>query len=360
MLLRLFRQMASLFCGKLNAQGGRWKEKDNLMKSSPEKLDPENIRFGIAVSNLANDINPALEVPKYLNELFHRLAQHQLGAELQFEGNLREILSSLPEIKIRPFSLGVHAPTKINLLDVVQQEESFNKILLALELADKLKAGYFVYHLQTHDYWNLDKRSDYIRESIKFLNRILHHYRQRNYRTEIYVENLEFPKYPAIRAEISQVCSLIHSHPDIPMGIALDIGHLWHSGYLIHENLARPHMAPYLSEIRDEWSQSERENDYSAYLSRTIRAIGNDLRLFHLTGCKGNKTHLLPDLQEERNGPPSLSISKALEVVYRAGAKLKKPPEIINESIGYSYETVIKNCHTMFKHMIDTYGKRTE
>ncbi len=303
------------------------------------------ILMGIAPSNLANERNPGLELPDKFAELAALLGGSLEGFELEMEGGFE--VAELPTDFQRPAFLGVHQPTKgIDVLSDQNrhQRHSVKHIQQAMDLAGHLAADYFTIHLQTVDrHWaNERARGRQAAASLEVLEELLRYHQKNQFEFAMLVENLEYPKYPATLEEISDVAAILADKEDIPTGILLDVGHLWRSRTLIKE-------------AHHKWPGGNQT--YDTYLDGVLKAVGQHIRAFHVTGCHGHQTHLLPDL----SGPPKRSVAEAAlgpdyneydfrrvgATVLRFVAGTETTIPIVNEAIGYSYAQVLANNDTI-------------
>ena len=291
--------------------------------------------LGIAASNLGNDRNPGFPLPQALDRLAALLAP-RLGLELRLEG---DALDEVAAPRVRPAFLGLHQPLRgIDWLDPSRQEASFDRLAAYLRAAHRLGADYVVLHLQTRDEWDaLGRRAELAQAALTRLERLAGVHRARGYRFPLLVENLEFPKYPATRAEVAEVVAHLRARADRPLGLALDVGHLWHSGLLIRENLPRGTVDAWA----DEWARDA--VPFPAYLAATVAAAGGELRVVHLTGCRGHETHRLPDATARAAGPEELDVPGAVAVL-AAAVWPAAPPALVNEAMWYPYEAMIESC----------------
>jgi hypothetical protein len=298
------------------------------------------VRIGIAPSDLANELNPSFALPQNMDRLAQVMAGEGQGFELELEENLE--IASLPELSVRPAFVGVHQPTtNIDVLsdDPIMRTESLTKIEKAMILADHVDAEYFTIHLETVDrnWADEEARGKKATLSREVFDELVELHKQRAFTFPMLIENLEYPKYPATPQEIKEVVDYL-ADVSIPTGIVMDVGHLWRSRSLMKEaGLKVP----------------DGDLPYTDFLRQTLDSIGEHIRVFHVTGCGGHETHLLPDL----SGMPQPSAIGKKEMLsdntynFRAiGATVLKfaadqpvPPRIINEAFGHPYRDVLQN-----------------
>jgi sugar phosphate isomerase/epimerase len=311
--------------------------------ASPDR----RVIWGIAVSDMANDLNPAYPIPDRLGALAGLLRERHAGMELQFEGHAMAVVPEAAQLAF----LGIHQPTQgIDLADERIQWASFNKILQAMRLAHENHAAYMAFHLKTRDVWtDLAARRQRIEQSKRWFSKCLDMYKRRQYRFWLLAENLEYPKYPATYREILELAEdirLLRALAGVNVGFALDVAHLWRSGFLIAEN----HWNHAVARDSDAWA--ERQIEFGAYLEQTLHAVRDVLELVHITGAKGHETHLLPGATigsqtfeiARAYAADEIDIPRVVEVLYRAAAQRDRPLFVVNEAIGYPYERMIANC----------------
>ncbi len=296
----------------------------------------ESIAIGFAPSNLSNYLNPGLELPDEFATLSNLAASNQMGMELELEGEL----DSDFEIPLTKSAfLGVHQPISgIDAIDQQRRSHSVEQIQKTMALASILNADYFTNHIQTVDYWSQESlRRAQIEASFEVFDELWAHHSRSGYMFPMLIENLEYPKYPATLTEILEVVDYLHRKVPIPSGIVIDIGHLWRSRSLIK-----------LSEYQPQLS----DDPFIDYLESTLSEVGEHIRVFHLTGCFDQKTHLMPDL----NGSLKATNAEAYlqndydfraigALVYKFASMQPEPPFMVNEAIGYPYSEVIKSNH---------------
>ncbi|MBP9812938.1 sugar phosphate isomerase/epimerase [Candidatus Saccharibacteria bacterium] len=299
------------------------------------KRSSEIIYFGFAPSDIANNINPQYRLPEKLISLNETANKNSVGYELELEDNFEEV----PVIDERPVFLGVHQPSSnVDVLDYWQKEQSLEKIKRTMAMAHKLNADYFTVHLQTVDRWDdLSNRADANRLSLEVFKHLTQFYSKQNFQYKMYVENLEYPKYPATTEEISEVIDFLSKNIDVPTGVLLDVGHLWRTRNIMSEN---------------NFHHEGGDLPFTEYLQNTLNVIGDGVQAMHLTGCGGYKTHLLPQLESEAPNdrqayPDEYFFRKIARIVLKFGlgkGTVEEPFTFVNEAFGYPYEEVIENC----------------
>lgn len=322
-----------------------------------EMIIPRRVPMGIAASNLGNEYSQEHPLPQETMSLVRMLNRRNLGLELQMEGEGLEKANRQVFIPTeqRPRFLGVHQPTTdVDFLEPEKVYASLQKSFQAMEMADRLNANYFVVHLQTKDRWeSLESRPAQIEMSLSWFAELITAYMERDYHFPILVENLEYPKYPATRREIMEVVYMLRPYVahKLPLGIAFDVGHLWHSGFLIRENLHNP----YVAAVADSWAR--KETPFEEHLALTVDLIGDDMKVVHMTGCYEHATHLLPGsipnspiIKIDRTyTPEALNVAEATRIIFDRGAISKNPPYVVNEAIGYHYLQMAENCEMIYQ-----------
>ncbi len=326
---------------------------ENTQNPRESALPEQQIMWGIAVSDLANGLNSDYQIPNQVGKLAELLSRRQFGMELQFEGHDMVVVPDSDQLAF----LGVHQPIQgIDLADARVQAASFNRICQAMQLAHENHADYIVLHLQTRDVWtNMVARRKRIAQCRHWFAKCVEVYKREHYHFWLLAENLEYPKYPATYREIRDMVEdirVLRALLDVKVGFALDVAHLWHSGFLIAENLSKHAV----TRDSDEWA--EHKVAFGDYLQQTLQSVRDVLELVHMTGGKNHETHLLPgavigshtfDL-ERAYGPDEIDIPRVVEVLYRAAAQRDRPLFVVNEAIGYPYEHMIANCSQLAAH----------
>ncbi|GEM_PF-2640875 len=317
---------------------------------SQAEREPTDIKLGLAVSNLANHLNPGFEIPSNLTSMVALAAYNQMGVELELEGDLDFSAVSTRFRLHRPPFIGVHQPVKaIDALseDMHLRSYSSDRIRQAMIMAERLRADYFTVHLQTvdRDWADLQARQAQIKASWEVFDEQISFYNRTDLSIPILVENLEYPKYPATPEEIGEVVSHLLASDLLSTGVVLDIGHLWRSRDLMTE--------AGLINSGDNLS-------YEDYLQSTIDSYGGQVKVVHYTGCRGFQTHLLPELNlppEQPINDPDLLIHPNNEynfrqigdLLFRFASQQTLPPYLVNEAFGNPYTAVIQNNHDIFE-----------
>lgn len=211
--------------------------------------------------------------------------------ELQYEPVLEtQYWRSLPQMLMGKVD-GVHAPTKgrdIAGLNDQLRTWSVRETEGAMDMANELKANYFVVHLTPQD--DFCDRNSQLERGMRSLEDLAEYRRKKGYTTKILLETLEYPKWPAdIDETISVVGDVKKFIPDL--GFCLDVGHLWHN-----LNSLLPSRKPF-----------DFKKELDSYIKKTSRYVGIDV--VHLVGAyvekeNGNEihaTHAIPGLSP-RNG----------------------------------------------------------
>lgn len=297
-----------------------------------DTLGTRDFAFGIAASNLGNAVNPDTRLPEQAPQLLSTLGAVHLGVEWQMEGNVREMLAGVKGEK--PAFIGVHLPTSD--VDIQMGEEAvihaLSQNLAALEQAQALGAEYAVLHIQTHDHWErLGQRQQDSERGLAVLDQLLAAYRQHGLSVPLLIENVEFPKFPATRQELVRTVRFIEERADVPLGIAIDFGHLWHSGRIIGENLHQPGVG----EFADAFARNA--VPFRDYLRESLLVVQKQLQLIHVTGCVEHRTHDRP-LVKPSYGQTEMDVAEALRVLYDVSSGMLKAPRIVNETIGVPYQ----------------------
>jgi hypothetical protein len=306
------------------------------------KANREAILMGFAPSNVANDINPGFELSDKLPELATLATTNQMGLELELEGDFIKV--NVPKFP-KPAFLGVHQPTSsidIDVIDEQRRPQSVRQIKQAMLMAHLISADYFTTHLQTVDRWvPQSDRQAQIQTSLNVFRDLAEYHNRKGYDFPLLIENLEYPKYPASLGEIIEVADYLSNNVSVPTGIVLDVGHLWRSRRLI--NLSG-------------YDHADEHEPFTNYLQSTLDAVGEHVKVFHLTGCYGEKTHLLPRL----GGRLDPSLAEDLPgfdynfrdigaTVFRFVAGRPTPPYLVNEAFGHPYGVVIQNNKDIYE-----------
>lgn len=316
-----------------------------------EIIETHNVVFGIAASNSSNKHNPDLLIPQNISNLTDFLIQQQLGVEIEFEGVKRE---DIPQFT-KPRFLGVHQPLHdVDTADPRLREESFQTIFDAMQITHDIGAEYFTIHPQTRDYWgDLPRREWRIEKSMEDVDTIVNEYQRNGYEFTIFIENLEYPKFPATAEEIDAIATYIEHRSDVSnLKLAVDIGHLWHSGYLIEENLWRHEV----NSMANDWGRLR--VPYKEHLDTTLKNVQDKVGLIHLTGCSDHRTHDLPGtiqsnpstaIPDREYSANELDIRDSLEVVYDVASGMNRELYVVNEAMGYEYKQIAQNCQSLIE-----------
>jgi len=301
-------------------------------------VNHESLSIGFAPSNLSNYLNPGFELPAEFKKLSVLAASNQMGFELELEGDIDSIIS-LDFTK--PAFLGVHQPiVEIDVVDNQRRAHSIEQIKRTMALAAIIKADYFTNHLQTVDHWDgIAARRSQIETSLDAFDKLWAHHSRSGYNFPMLIENLEYPKYPATINEIMEIVEYLHLKVPIPSGIVLDIGHLWRSRELIK-------LAPE--------EQSTGDESFTDYLEATLAAVGSNIKVFHITGCRDEHTHLMPEFDNAsvvfntETQPESDYDFRAIgSLIFRFAAEQSESPYLVNEAFGYPYKEVIRINHNI-------------
>ncbi len=299
------------------------------------KRSSESIFFGFAPSDIANNINPHYRLPEGLLSLNNTANSNGLGYELELEDNFENI----PDIKDRPVFLGVHQPSRdVDVIDYQHREQSVEKIKRAMNMAHTITADYFTIHLQTIDRWeDLSRRPNDNKLSLEVFNELTNYYAEQRHKYPMLIENLEYPKYPATIDEINEVVSYLSKSGSTPNGIVLDVGHLWRTRNIMAEN---------------NFHHSGDDLVFTDYLKKTLDTVGSEIKVMHITGCGGYKTHMLPQLESEAPNnrpvyPDEYFFKDIARIVLKFGlakGTIEQPFLYVNEAFGHPYEEVVENC----------------
>lgn len=297
-------------------------------------MDIINNKIGFAPSDIANNINPDYRLPVRFLELCELAVSNNVGLELELEDNFED----LPQITNRPVFLGVHQPSSgIDVIESQKRDGSILKIKRAMLMAGFILADYFTVHLQTKDRWdNLQQRDKYKNISLCVFEELLKFHESQNFNYPILIENLEFPKYPATREEVVDIANYLESITSSPVGMVLDVGHLWRSRNLLAEN---------------RFFHQDSCIPYTDYLSSTLDQIGDIVKTIHITGCGGYQTHMLPQIDiaapKDRTVRPDeyyfRDVAKVVLKFSRVKYASSHDLNIVNEAFGKPYQVVIDN-----------------
>lgn len=322
------------------------------LEFKPERLN-DSLSFGIAVSNLANEYNPQFALPGKLPELFAYLHQKNIGVEVQLESfNPNDLPTDIN--CSRPQFLGIHLPIiNVDFIDPQKAEASFAQTENTLKLARDLKADYVVIHPVTvFDWDHLEKRPAIISQSLPNIQKSIFSLYHSGFSGSVYLENIEFPLYPATAEEIIELkrwTQKLSEQLGIKIGLALDIGHLWHSGILIQENNWR-------SEVIAHFSQDPfvaQELLFPDYLNNLVTELGGSLKLLHITNTLLHETHLPPalDLIPDAEDKTRLNLRQSLLNIRQFYNKVHVPLLVVNEAHGVPYENMIDSCETILQNL---------
>lgn len=289
-------------------------------------------KIGFAPSDIANNINPKFRLPSAISSLSAFAIRECSGLELELEDNFDIGDYRKPSDLV---FLGVHQPsTGVDVNDKDTRIESIEKIQQSMLMAQKINADYFTVHLQTVDRWQGEESRKYLaQESLGVFDKLLDFYHTEGLNFPIYIENLEYPKYPATIEEIQQTLEFIAERPGLQGGVVLDAGHLWRTRNLMAEN--------HIDHNGQDWP-------YSKYLSKALDEIDDNIKVFHLTGCGGYRTHMLPQVEnsEPLNGdllPSEYYFRSLAKLVLKFVTDKNYSPYIVNEAFGHAYEEVVHN-----------------
>ncbi|MFH1148257.1 MAG: TIM barrel protein [Pseudomonadota bacterium] len=252
------------------------------------------------------------------------------------EGPYCEIIKSMR----RPGNtFGVHQPIRdMDILseDVHKKLETIESTQQAMRFAHLISADYFVFHLaQSRDYWDWN-RSEQIEIALKAFKEWADFYRKAGFRFTPLIENLEFPKFPALPEEMISILNRCREFlPNVKL--CFDIPHLWRSRALVLENGER---------LRDSIPNFLRlttsASDYFDYameevLSEKGGLSKDDIFIYHLAGCWKHLTHEIPGLRpgespflhKMRLDDPAYLYDPEAEIVF---------PQIINRLLRYRME----------------------
>lgn len=217
-------------------------------------------------------------------------------AEKGLEGPYGQIIKSMR----RPGNtFGVHQP--IRDMDVLSQDvhkklETIESTQQAMRFAHLISADYFVFHLaQSRDYWDWN-RSEQIDIALKAFKEWAEFYKKSGFRFTPLIENLEFPKFPALPEEMISIFNTCKEFlPNVK--ICFDIPHLWRSRALILENGGRlkdsiPNYVRLTTSSCDYFDYAMEE-----VLSEKEGLSKNDIFIYHLAGCWKHFTHEIPGLR---------------------------------------------------------------
>lgn len=296
----------------------------------------KKLLLGVAPSNIANPINPGFEQPEHFKELASMIHINGMGCELEFEQGVQP--SDFDILEQRPLYLGVHQPINgIDVLDSNRRRSSLTAIKNMMDVAGKVEADYFTVHLQTVDRgWADEKaRAEYAIESLEAFNDLVDYHKERSYNFPIYVENLEYPKYPATPREIGDLAIYLSGISFAPTGMVFDVSHLWRSRSLIYEATG----GKLLGE----------GNNFQEYLQATLDEHKEIIKVLHITGCDGQRTHELPCLGDDvMPSSPNIALNSyhfpsILRTLLGHIATRESVIPITNEAFGLPYTTVINN-----------------
>lgn len=153
----------------------------------------------------------------------------------------------------------------------------------AMDLADRLKASYFVVHLAQQDKWEWD-RSDQIAKALKIYKELAAYYSFHHYTFVPCIEILEYPKFPATGGELVYIyneCRRILPETRI----AFNVSHLWRSRNLMLTT--------------GFWGKPE--VSFVDHLEYSLSQVWQDIHVVQLGGCWETETHCVPGLHPQEN-----------------------------------------------------------
>ncbi len=209
---------------------------------------------------------------------------------------------------VRQQNIGVHMPITGNPHD----------IFAAMHFAHEINADYFVIHLTPdlkrypNDYELMQKNPWYFREKfiehwMKEFQNIARFYNENNFNFVPCIENLEFPKFPCTPKEVE--VAFYECKKYLPnLQILCDIAHFWRSQSLIQEFFWKhaqgdssklPHYPVYMANELEKIQ--EPFHDFFDHAIYDHNALKFNIHVFHLAGCDGYHTHLIPGLRNDEN-----------------------------------------------------------
>ncbi len=291
---------------------------------------------GIAVCNLANDVNPEFVLPDRYEGLVSYARLNGVGLELQLEHGVQ-----VPSVRERPPFIGVHLPTQN--IEPYDRPSTISELATALDHAVAIRADYAVIHMQTQDYWqDMKNRATRIEYSKDVFRRMHRRARERGYTGNLLIENLEYPKYPATKAEIADAVSFLNTLKDENVGLAIDAGHLWRSGYLIGEK----ENGAVIASDADDWSFQR--VSFEQYLEDVVAQHAGTIRLLHMTGCRGIHTHNEPDpYVTPVFTEPYMNVGRVYAILRSHLRTTGHPVYVVNEAIGFTYPQMAQASRTL-------------
>ena len=317
-----------------------------------EMISGELFTYGIAVSNVANKINPAYPLPLHLNELIKAASFEGIGLELQIEFDEGDnLVLPQPSPHQLPF-LGVHTPIGgIDFLDPSKQGPSLVRTESAIKIACDLEADYLVAHLTTNapkewDKDRLSRRGDLAQRSRDQFEAVAESIARLGFKGEVCIENLEFSLFPATSKEILELVPWLDHLREIAgteTGFALDLAHLLHTGLLLELNMIdkSPQIDPHVDEF------ARGEISFDDYLRGLIIGLGSHLKLVHITGANNHETHDMPNLELESTDRRILNLRESLHTIRSHAKENDYPIRIINEAHGHPYGDMIARCQSI-------------
>jgi hypothetical protein len=206
--------------------------------------------------------------------------------EIQREGNSWDN-KTLKKVTNNYDFISVHAPTRyvdISSNDKGMLDRSRQKTLKAMQLAHEINANIFVVHPVHYEGWMEPKERNERRTTFiqTFQDHLVPYYLDNFHNYKIAIENIEYSKYPATLEETAELhATLSGTHP---VGIVLDIAHIWNSRRMLAEN---PHLNdkvygyPWTPEILHD------------YVEKFIRHNEDNIVLYHVAnfGTEPIRTH---------------------------------------------------------------------
>mgnify|MGYP005838671365 CR=1 FL=1 len=305
-------------------------------------------RYGISISNLANETNPQYALPEHTEDIMRLLAEANMGVEFQIESP-EQMQLSLPQ-NVRPAFVGVHLPIRdVDFLDQDKRKQSFKYGLQNIQLAHELEADYVVMHMLTKQEWDrIGHRPEFIAEAKKQMEALVKRGKNTGYEGRYLFENLEFPLYPSTASEVldmNQWRKELGQSQGIQTGICLDLSHLWHTGIMIEINRQKGDvMKPYFED-----AYASGVSDFSSYLTPLVEEIVSDLDLIHVTGTHIHQTHLLPRVSTAVSNTDriTLNLQQAMQHVAHALTARNKDAFVINEAHHSTYEEMVNSINSV-------------
>ncbi len=191
--------------------------------------------------------------------------------------------------------MGLHLPISVFKKGVSperQVELFISNRKACIDFGEKRGVMYYVLHIANENFHqNHTVVKEILRKTIAYLCEI-------KTNSFILIENLEYPGYPSTPQELywwfHRLKELAGSVP-VKIGVMMDVSHLWRTRGEIIKAMREGRALP-------EWITAEKDiihQPYHDFLNYTLKTKLDGIPVigFHVGGCYGNETHLIPGVQ---------------------------------------------------------------